>query len=176
MSGMTRAAAIRVLTGGVAAAVGGLFTIGRGKATRPVLHDDGMMGTRIDMSAYMELFDRHRELRRTVTPVPGGVRTVTVSDAPELVTLLQAHVASMYGHLDRGVEVTCMSNSLPTLFRHADAYRRELKLTRKGVVVTEISRDSSIAEAIRAHAREVSGFVREGMAAMMAGSGMMPVK
>ena len=74
---MTRVAAIRMLAGGVAAAVGGLFTTGRGKATRPVLRDGGMMGTAVDMSAYMELFDRHSEIRRTVTEIPGGVCTLT---------------------------------------------------------------------------------------------------
>jgi hypothetical protein len=173
MSRMTRAAAIRMLAGGVAAAVGGLFTTGRGTATRPVLRDGGMMGTGLDMSAYIELFDRHSEIRRTVTEIPGGVRTLTESAAPDLVAQLQAHVASVYGHLDHGVEVTCMSSSLPTLFRNASAYRRELRLTNNGVAVTETARDPRIVAAIRAHAREVSGFVREGMAAMMAGSGMM---
>src|SRR5712692_6286937 len=112
MSGMTRAAAIRTLVGTVAAAVGGLFTTGGSRAKRPALRDGGMMGTPVDMSAYMELFDRHREIRRRVTAIPGGVRTVTESDAPELVALLQAHVVSMYGHLAQGFEVTCTSSSL----------------------------------------------------------------
>lgn len=128
-----------------------------------------MMGSAVDMSAYMELFDRHSEIRRTVKDVPGGVRTLTESDAPGLVTQLQAHVASMYRHLDDGLEVTCMSSSLPTLFRSAGDYRRELTLTKRGVAVTETSRDPRIVRAIREHAREVSGFVREGMQAMMGG-------
>lgn len=59
---------------------------------------EGMMGaaTGADMSAYADLFARHDEIRRTVEKIPGGVRTVTESDAPELVARLQAHVASMY--------------------------------------------------------------------------------
>lgn len=132
----------------------------------------GMMGTSVDMSAYMEFFDRHTEIRRTVRHVPGGVRTRTESDAPDLVAKLQQHVAAMYDHLNKGAEVTCMSQSLPTLFRHADGYRRSLVLTKKGVVVTETSSNPQLAKAIRAHAREVTGFVREGMHAMM-GNGMM---
>jgi len=129
----------------------------------------GMMGTRMDMNAYMELFDRHTEIRRRVEHIPGGVRTVTESDAPELVAKLQAHVASMYDHLNRGAEVTCMSQSLPTLFRHATSYQRRLVLTSKGVAVTETSSAPAITRAIREHAREVTGFVREGMQAMMNG-------
>jgi len=102
-----------------------------------------MMGTSVDMSAYIELFDRHSEIRRTVVEIPGGVRTVTESDAPDLVARLQ-HVAMMYDHLDRGAEVTCMSRSLPTLFRNSDSYKRQLTRTSKGVVVTEISSDPEL--------------------------------
>ncbi len=131
----------------------------------------GMMGsaTSADMSLYMDLFNRHTELRRTVVEIPGGVRTTTESDAPELVSQLQAHVSSMYGLVSQGAEVTCMSDSLPTLFRNASGYRRQLTLTAKGVAVTETSNDPRLTTAIREHAQEVSGFVRDGMPAMMRG-------
>ena len=131
----------------------------------------GMMGsaTSADMSLYMDLFNRHTELRRTVTQIPGGIRTTTESDAPELVSQLQAHVSSMYGHVSQGAEVMCMSDSLPTLFRNASGYHRQLTLTAKGVTVTETSSDSRLTAAIREHAQEVSGFVRDGMPAMMRG-------
>jgi hypothetical protein len=62
-----------------------------------------------------------------------------------------------------------MSLSLPILFRNSTSYRRELTLTAKGVVVTETSTDARITTAIREHAQEVSGFVRDGMPAMMRG-------
>jgi len=132
---------------------------------------EGMMGgaTNTDMTVYMELFNRHTELRRTVEVIPGGVRTITESDSPELVAQLQAHVSSMYAHLERGAEVTCMSQSLPTLFHHASRYRRHLTLTAKGVAVTETSTDAGLTRAIDEHAREVTGFVRQGMPAMMRG-------
>ncbi len=135
----------------------------------------GMMGaaTTADMSSYMDLFDRHTEIRRTVEQVPGGVRTTTESDDPALVARLQAHVSSMYGHLQKGQEVQCMSDSLPLLFRNANGYQRRLTFTAKGVSVTETSGDPQLKDAIRAHAQEVSGFVKEGMPAMMGGSGMM---
>lgn len=145
-------------------------SIGGGRA-------ESMMGGRMmgsatdaDMRTYMELFARHRQLRRQVELIPGGVHTVTESDAPELTAQsLQAHVASMYGHLRQGAEVSCMSANLPTLFRNATRYQRTLALTANGVAVTEIARDPLLAHAIREHAREVSGFVRDGMPAMMRG-------
>src|SRR6266852_1678063 len=136
----------------------------------------GMMGTGMmgsastaDMNVYMDLFNRHTEIKRTVELIPGGVRTTTESTAPDLVAQLQTHVSSMYTHLNQKAEVTCMSSSLPTLFRNSAAYRRDMTLTAKGVVVTETSSDPRLANAIRAHAQEVSGFVRDGMPAMMRG-------
>jgi len=129
----------------------------------------GMMGsaTGADVSTYMEMFNRHTEIRRVVEEIPGGVRTTTESDSPDLVDQLQAHVSSMYTHLGQGAEVTCMSQSLPTLFRHSDDYRRHLSFTPKGVIADETASDPNITRAIRAHAVEVTGFVRDGMPAMM---------
>src|SRR5712692_4182028 len=163
----------RVVVGALLAG-GGLLGLGlaagylmRGRG----MMDGGMMGsaTSADMSTYMDLFNRHQEIRRTVDEIPGGVRTTTESDTPKLVAQLQAHVSSMYGHVDQGAEVTCMSSSLPTMFRNARAYRRQLTLTQTGVMVTETSSDPALTRAIREHAQEISGFVRDGMPAMMRG-------
>jgi hypothetical protein len=123
----------------------------------------------MDMSRYMEMFMRHSEINRVVEDIPGGVRTTTESRSPDLTAQLQAHVSSMYSHLDQGVEVTCMSATLPTLFRNASGYRRQLTITPTGVIAEETADDRALTETIRAHAREVSGFVNEGMPAMMQG-------
>jgi hypothetical protein len=75
----------------------------------------------------------------------------------------------MYSHLDQRAEVACISGSLPTLFRNANGYQRQLTVTAKGVTVTETSGDPALTRAIRQHAREVSGFIKDGMQAMMRG-------
>ena len=77
--------------------------------------------------------------------------------------------AGMYTHLDQGAKVSCMSSSLPTLFRNSRHYPRSLTNTAKGVAVVETSDDPRICDAIRSHAAEVTGFVDDGMPAMMAG-------
>jgi len=180
----SRRTAIRILAAG-----GGLLgaSLAGGYALRDLLGsahspvpaagkqvDPGMRGsmgdaTPADMRTYMDLFNRHSELHRTVELVPGGVRTLTEADAPDLAGQLQAHVASMYTHLSQGAEVSCMSSSLPTLFRNSRLYRRTLTNTAKGVAVVETSDDPLISAAIRSHAAEVTGFVDDGMPAMMAG-------
>ena len=45
--------------------------------------------------------------------------------------------------------------------------RRQLTFTPTGVIAEETANDPSLTDAIRAHAREVTGFVQEGMPAMM---------
>ena len=139
--------------------------------TAAPLAGGGMMGsaTTEDMSGYMDLFSLHQQIRRTVHEIPGGVRTTTESDNPEIAARLQEHVASMYQHLDQGQQVQCMSDSLATMFADPSGYRRQLTVTAKGVTVTETSDVSSLTQAIRAHAAEVTGFVDEGMSAMMGG-------
>jgi hypothetical protein len=181
MAKLTRRAALAML--GTAGGLLGLGYVLRNVVGEPrpdgVAHADGpgMMGaTGEDMSIYMEMFNRHNEIRRTVEEIPGGVRTTTESDAPDLAALLHAHVPSMYAHLNEGAEIMCMSGSLPTLFRSATNYQRQLTLTPKGIVAVETADDPDLTLAIRAHAQEVTGFVNDGMPAMMRGmmgGGMM---
>ena len=162
------------------AAIGGSAIVGIGYALRGVVGSSvlrirltdggGMMGaSAADMSGYMEMFSRHTEISRTVEEIPGGVRTTTESNSPDLAAQLHGHVSSMYSHVDQGSEVMCMSQSLPTLFRNAGGYRRQLTLTPTGVIAEETSDDPALTDAIRAHAGEVSGFVHDGMPAMMKG-------
>ena len=110
-----------------------------------VAHADGPGfggATSMDMSMYMEMFSRHKEIRRNVEEIPGGVRTTTESDSPDLAALLHQHVPSMYSHLDQGGEIMCMSQSLPTLFRRASDYHRQITLTPTGVVADRNRRRS----------------------------------
>ena len=176
MTEFTRRTALTLL--GAAGAVAALGYLLRTTTIRmPTGHANGpgMMGgvSDTDMGRYMTMFARHTELRRTVEDIPGGVRTTTESDAADLVAQLHAHVSSMYRHLDQGAEVTCMSQSLLTLFRRASDYQRRITLTPNGVVATETADDPRLTNAIRAHAHEVTGFVTDGMPAMMGRGGMM---
>jgi hypothetical protein len=130
--------------------------------------DGAMMGVDpADMRMYLDMFTRHSQLNRIVEEIPGGVRTTTESNHPDLTAQLQAHVSSMYTRLGQGSEVMCASQSLPTLFRNATGYRRRLTFTPTGVIAEETADDPSLVRAIREHANEVSGFVRDGMPAMM---------
>jgi hypothetical protein len=169
MAILTRRAALAALATGA-----GMFGLGyllRNIAGVPVSRAQPGFGgvNSMDMSKYMNMFMRHSELRRSVEDIPGGVRTTTESGSADLVAELQAHVSSMYAHLDQGAEVSCMSSSLPTLFRRSPEYHRQLTFTANGVIAEETASDPDLTNAIRAHAREVTGFVVEGMPPMMQG-------
>lgn len=127
----------------------------------------GMMGP---MRTGMQLFRHHGEIRRTVTVLPNGVQATTESDNTDVAALIQEHVASMYERIDRDRPFAYpMSRTVPTLFQNTGRYRRQLQVTAKGVSVTETAADTAMIELIQAHAREISGFVAEGMPAMMRG-------
>ncbi len=170
MAGLTRRSALALLGAGGILGLGYLIR-GINKAPAPPVRltdGHGFMGADpMDMSNYMEMFARHNEISRTVEEIPGGVRTTSESNSEDLAAQLQAHVSSMYSHIGQGAEVMCMSQTLPTLFRSAGAYRRQLTFTPKGVIAEETADDPHITEVIRAHAREVTGFVEQGMPAMM---------
>jgi hypothetical protein len=138
---------------------------------------DGMMGPGMmgddgqDMQIVHQLFAYHDQIRRSVETVPGGVKTVTESDNPEIAALIQQHVASMHQRLEAGRWFAMMSQTLPTLFQNADHYQRQSQLTDNGVEVTKTSDDSTLAETLREHAQEVTQYVENGMPGM--GGGMM---
>ena len=130
-----------------------------------MMSPDNMAGP---MRTGMELFARHTLIRRTVTQLPNGVHVVTESDDPQTAALIQAHVSEMYQRLDANRAFPYpMSRSVPAMFAHSTDYQRKLEATPKGVAVTETSNDPAMVAVIRAHARELNGFVREGMPAMM---------
>jgi hypothetical protein len=147
-----------------AAPAGGMMGGGMDEMMQ-MMRPDNMMGP---MRTGMELFMRHKEIRRSVIELPNGIHAVTESDDPQTAALIQAHVSEMYRRLDRNRAFSYpMSRSVPAMFANSARYRRKLTATPKGVAVSETSNDPAMVAIIRQHARELNGFVREGMPAMM---------
>ena len=147
-----------------AAPAGGMMGGGMDEMMKMMMPDN-MRGP---MRTGMELFMRHGQIRRRVTELPNGIHAVTESDDPQTAALIQAHVGDMYRRLDQNRAFPYpMSRSVPAMFANSTRYRRKLKATPKGIAVTETSSDPAMVAIIRTHAREIDGFVREGMPAMM---------
>lgn len=76
----------------------------------------------------------------------------------------------MYQRLERDQPFPYpMSRSVPKLFAKSTLYRRRLEMLPHGIAVTETSDDPQMVALIRSHAREIDGFVADGMSAMMRG-------
>ena len=120
-----------------------------------------------DMALVHELLVNHHKIRRTVTNLPDGIRTVTESDDPRVAQAIKAHVASMSQRLSEGRDFNMFSTTLPVLFENRARISSTVETTDSGSIVTRTSGDARVVAALQAHAMEVSELARDGMAAMM---------
>ena len=138
-------------------------------------HDDASFGT--DMQLVHSMIEGHDQIRRAVTNLPNGIRTVTESDDPQVAQTIKTHVASMVQRLEEGRVFNLFSPTLPVLFENKDKIKTKVETTEKGSIVTQTSDDAAVVTALQAHAVEVSDLAREGRVAMMrsatAAMGMM---
>ena len=120
-----------------------------------------------DMHLVHDLVLSHDKIKRTVTNLPNGIRTVTESDDPQIAQTIKAHVASMSQRLSDGKQFNLFSKTIPVLFDNKDKIKTTVETTQKGSVVTQTSNDTKVVAALQEHATEVDELVREGMVAMM---------
>jgi hypothetical protein len=144
--------------------------MGSGMGRGPV----GLLTTRdaqsgIDMRIAMNLIHQNRKIRRTVTRLPDGIKTVTESDDPRIAQDIKAHVASMSGRLESGKEFNIFSTTLPVIFENAKQIQSTVEYTDQGAVVTRRSQDPKVVAALQAHADEVTELVKEGPVAFHRG-------
>jgi uncharacterized protein len=131
-------------------------------------HGRGMGGGHgVDMKAIHFLFANRDAIRRTVTKIPGGIRTLTETDDPEVAAQLQEHVQAMYARLKAGRPIHARDPLFAALFRNADRIDVRIDKTAKGLRVRETSTDPEVAKLIRRHAEVVSLFLANGMPEMM---------
>jgi hypothetical protein len=127
-------------------------------------HDDAFAA---DMHLVRDLILNHDRIKRTVTNLPDGIRTVTETDDPQTAQALKAHVASMEKRLKEGREFNLFSPTIPVLFQNKDKIKTVVETTDKGSIMTQTSSDPAVVAALQAHAVEVSELVRDGRIAMM---------
>jgi hypothetical protein len=126
-------------------------------------------GSAADMGLVHDLLMNHTKIKRTVTNLPNGIKTVTESDDPQVAQTIKAHVASMSQRLKDGREFNIFSPTLPVLFENRDKIKSVVELTEKGSVVTRTSTDAKVVAALQGHASEVTELAQEGPVAMRRG-------
>ncbi|MEN9783570.1 MAG: hypothetical protein RJA24_913 [Pseudomonadota bacterium] len=122
-----------------------------------------------DMRLVMNLVHNNTGIKRTVTNLPDGIKTVTESDDPKIAQDIKAHVASMSGRLKDGKEFNIFSTTLPVIFDNAKNIKSAVQFTDRGAIVTRTSNDPKVVTALQAHASEVTELVQEGPTAFHRG-------
>jgi hypothetical protein len=146
----------------------------------------GMMGmnggsaTAAEHNDIRDLFFNHESIKRTVTNLPDGIRTVTESDDPQVAATIKKHVAEMGKRVERGRDpgLPIESSALHSIFRDKDKIKTAYEVTEKGIVVVQTSTDATAVKALQDHAAEVTDLAQRGMVAaheamMKNGGGMM---
>ena len=130
--------------------------------------DENMMR---DMGPIHGLLTQHEKVHRTVEEIPGGVRTVTTSEDPQVTDLIRTHVREMKERIEKGQPIRQMDPLFREIFRHHEKIRLEIEDVPGGVRATETSGDLQVTLLIRQHAkRAVSEFVQGGMNRAMQGT------
>lgn len=119
-------------------------------------------GPRSEMRTAWALIDGHEDIERVVEEIPGGVRTTTTTTDPELVPMLQRHVAEMADLLESGGRIRNWDPLFAELFNRREDIRITVNNLDNGVEVVETSDEEEVVKLIRAHARKVEEFVAEG--------------
>jgi hypothetical protein len=140
---------------------------GMGPGMPGMMHDSATMALMVGSHA---LVMKHDQIKRTVTNLPNGVRTVTESDDPNVAALIKDHVTTAVRRTEQGDDpnLPMESPALRALFRAKDKVLTSSTTTAKGIIVVQTSDDPDVVAALHEHAAEVSALVEGGMSAMRA--------
>jgi glutamate-1-semialdehyde aminotransferase len=127
-------------------------------------HGSATMEERRDIHS---LLFNHDRIKRSVTNLPDGIRTVTESDDPEIAETIRKHVAEMGQRVEDGrdPDLPIESPALRSIFQYKDKIKSTYEVTDKGIVVVQTSTDANAVEALQKHAAEVTDLVDRGMVA-----------
>ena len=145
---------------------------GMGRGMAPGM-GHGMMGmgpgnaTATEQQELHNMFVNHDRIKRTVSDLPDGVRTVTESDDPALAKTLVDHVVGMLKRVEEGRDprLPMQSPMLEVIFHNRDKIKTITEPTPKGIAVTQTSTDAETVAALKKHAADVSDLVARGMEA-----------
>ena len=134
----------------------------------------GMMGIARDSATMAQLrvihnlFVNHDRIKRSVTNLPNGIRTVTESDDPQIVALLKTHVADMMKRVGTGDDpgLPIESEALHSIFRDKDKVQTSVETTANGAIVVQTSDDPRVVAELQEHAAQVTDFAEQGMEAL----------
>lgn len=161
----------RLAAGGIAVmACGWMLTVtvdaqrGRGAMGGAMMGDATHQA---DMTLIHGLFDSRERITRKVTMRADGVESVTESDDPAVVKLIQDHVASMSARVEQARPIHQRDPLFQEIFKHTKLIAMTYERTPNGLKVVETSTDPYVVKLLQAHAEVVSAFIANGHAEAM---------
>jgi hypothetical protein len=144
---------------------------GHGQNGHDEVNMPGLQGkdtTDIEVSDLKNIFQNHKEIKRTVTNIPNGIKTETYSEDENVRQSIVNHVSMMITRIQEGKnpEVIIQSPTLDVLFRYHDKIETEIELTDTGISVLQTSEDPKVVELLQKHAAEINDMVEKGMRAV----------
>ena len=138
--------------------------MGMGPGMMGMTHGSATAGEQSDIH---ELLSNHDRIKRTVTNLTDGIRTVTESDDPRTAETIKKHVAKMGQRVEEGRDpgLPIESPALKQIFRDKDKIKTKYEATEKGIIVVQTSADASTVKALQDHAAEVTDLAQRGMVA-----------
>jgi hypothetical protein len=114
------------------------------------------------------MFNNFKTFTRTVTNLPDGIRTVTTSSDPKVMTALTTHVSGMIGRVEAldDPQIFIQSPTLDIFFQRGKGITSTIDVTDEGIVVVQTSADPEVVTALHTHAGEVSDMAARGMQAV----------
>ncbi|BBF64919.1 hypothetical protein F6A13_01640 [Acidithiobacillus sp. 'AMD consortium'] len=117
-----------------------------------------------DQEVFHTLLRHHDQIQRELTRLPDGIRSLTTSANPEIVSLLHDHVPAMHHRLEENFGLRFWDPAFPEIFAQREKVQMEVTLVPNGVLVEETSEDPNVVTLIQAHGIVVSLFVQRGFA------------
>jgi hypothetical protein len=114
------------------------------------------------------MFRNFQTLKRTVTNLPDGIRTVTTSSDKKVMENLISHVSGMINRVEEknDPKIFIQSPTLDIFFARGERIKSDIQVTDEGIVVVQTSDDPEIVSALQVHAAEVSAMAERGMQAV----------
>lgn len=114
-----------------------------------------------------DLFADHQKIRRSVTNLPDGIRTLTESEDPQVANAIKDHVKSMGDRVEQGRDpgLPIETDALHAIFLNKDKIKSTYEVTEKGVAVVQTSSDPQVVRDLQEHAAQVSDLAERGMMA-----------
>lgn len=128
----------------------------------------GLNATDTESAELATLFLNFQTISREVTNLPNGIETVTRSSDAAVMDALISHVVGMIARVETGddPEIFIQSPTLGIFFERGMLIETSIDVADEGIVVTQISDDPELVEALQIHAAEVTDMADRGMQAV----------